>query len=144
MYYTLPAYWSGCAKGQDGSEGIIKWNVLGPNKSIYLKTDDATQLRFPVVGIYEITISGSCAFNSDKNFIFMWINGELLKNSKGQDVAIIYVTQNKNWTPFSFNYFLNVTTADTYIQFSFSTSSSSNIVIQENNLVMLNAKFISS
>ena len=133
LYYSIPAYWMGVPVGQNG--GIIRWELFKSlSRGIYINPSDNTQIICPYIGLYEFNLSGSCGCNgSDTKSISSYVNGNpYVENG-------VYIARDVNWTSVNFTFYVKVTTANTFIQYTITP----NIVLQTKPPLICTAKFIS-
>jgi len=124
-------YWWGVATGQTG--GIVAWTPFTAKRYINLNPDDSTQLILPYVGTYEIILAGGANISAVNQGISMFVNGVPYLSQP------IYIAKIAEWTNVSMTAFVNVTTINTYVQFTLSD----NILLTQGVPLVLTAKFIS-
>ena len=131
MFSYSPAYWWGYAPGQLG--GIISWTAFSAKQNIALKVGDATQLILPYIGLYELNIGGGINLQAANQSLSMYLNGGLYLSQP------IYLNTPSGWTNASFPSFVQVVSANSYVQYAMSGS----LLISSSVPLILTAKFIS-
>lgn len=132
LFSYCPAFYWGYTGNQTNA---LIWNTLSAQtRNMSLQSGDSSKLLLPYIGFYEISLSGSAAFNGSANAIHMYVNGNVYISSA------VYVGGGYGWLPMGFNSIVNCTSVNTYVQFAVV---SGNIVFQTSPACILMAKFIS-
>jgi hypothetical protein len=131
LFAYSPAYWWGYATGQTG--GIIGWTAFSAKKNIALKVGDSTQLILPYIGLYELNIGGGINLQASNQSISMYLNGGLYLSQP------IYINTPSGWINASFPAFVQVVSANSYVQYAMSGS----LLVSSAVPLILTAKFIS-
>jgi len=112
LYAYTPGYWYGTAQYVVG--GIFRWTTT-INRAIALKVGDDTQVLCPVAGIYEFTMSGSIYSNLITNQnVSMFVNGSAYISAPCNYSGLV------GWRAIALSVIVNVTTPNTYIQYTMS------------------------
>ena len=131
LFTYSPAFIMVVPVGQ--TNGVIQWQIFNSlNRSMSLQSGDNTRILCPYIGLYEFNLSGSAACNGSPNAINSIVNGSTYISSGVYE-------QGGGWTSIGFTSFVNVTSVNTYVQYSMSGS----IVIQSSPPLICTAKFIS-
>ena len=133
LFSYMPAFYWGYTGNQ--TNGSLSWNTLSTQtRNMSLQSGDSSKLLLPYIGFYEISLSGSAAFNGSANTIHMYVNGVIYITSA------VYVGAAYGWLPIAFNSIVNCTSVNTDVRFYVASGS---ISFQTSPACILTAKFIS-